>query len=142
MNYVIDTTARTYYFEDGCLVPNVFHTARSNDNRNLQLCAALNSTWAQLVINLSGRANLGGGALKLELFEFEGLQIVKPSLLPELDERIFTSSDWDVLTPSEARREVDEAVYEALGLTAGERDAVYEGVRELVGNRRRRAGSV
>ena len=48
----------------------------------------------------------------------------------------------NVLTPSEARREVDEAVYEALGLTAGERDAVYEGVRELVGNRRRRAGSV
>ena len=50
MNYVIDTTARTYYFEGGCLFPNVFHTARSKGNQPLQLCGALNSTLAQLVI--------------------------------------------------------------------------------------------
>ena len=142
MNYVIDTTARTYYFRDGGLVPNVFHTAQSKDNRDWEICAALNSTLAQLIINLSGRANLGGGALKLELFEFEGLQIVNPQLLREPASSVFNASDWDVLAPSAARRHIDEAVYDALGLTAGERDAVHEGVVELVGNRKRKAGSV
>ena len=142
INYVIDTTARTYYFEDGCLVPNVFHTARSKDNLSVKLCAVLNSTFAQLIINLTGRGNLGGGALKLELYEFESLTLPNPQLLPEVDAPVFNAADWDVLTPSAARRRIDDAVFDALGLTAGERNAVYEGVTELVQNRRRRAGNI
>ena len=141
LNYVIDTTARTYYFQNGCLVPNVFHTAESKENLPVQLCAVLNSTIAQLLINLSGRANLGGGALKLELFEFESLQIVNPKLLPAPETRIFNSTDWDVLSPSTERWQIDGMVFDALGLTAGERAAVYEGVMELVGNRKQKAGS-
>ena len=141
-NYVIDTTARSYYFGDGCLVPNVFHTVRSKADLQLQLCTVLNSTFAQLIINLSGRANLGGGALKLELYELEGLTLPNPNLLSEPDTAIFDSANWDVMEPSPERRQIDEAVFEALGLTAGEREAVYEGVYELVGNRKRRAGSV
>ena len=142
LNYVIDTTARTYYFQGGCLVPNVFHTVQSNANRPLQLCGALNSTLAQLIINLSGRANLGGGALKLELYELASLQLVNPTLLPEPHETIFNAADWDVLNPSAARRHIDAAVYDALGLTVGEREAVHAGMAELVSNRKRRAGSV
>lgn len=46
------------------------------------------------------------------------------------------------MRPSDARRRLDALVYDALGLTAGEREAVYEGVRELVENRKRKAGSV
>ncbi len=132
MNYVIDTTARTYYFEDGCLVPNVFHTARSKDNLPVKLCAVLNSTFAQLIINLTGRGNLGGGALKLELYEFESLTLPNPQLLPEVEPAVFNAADWDVLTPSAARRRIDDAVFDALGLTAGEREGVYAGVTELV----------
>ena len=139
MNYVIDTTARTFYFGQGCLVPNVFHTAHSNADLPLQLCAVLNSTFAQLIINLSGRANLGGGALKLELYEFEGLTLPDPALLPAIDADIFIASDWDVLTPSPERRQIDDAVFDALALTAGEREAVYAGVAELVNNRKQRA---
>ncbi len=141
-NYVIDSTARTYYFRDGCLVPNVFHTTQSKENQPLQLCGVLNSTLTQMVINLSGRANLGGGALKLEMFELENLTIVNPRLLPEPDETVFNAADWDVLAPSAARRQLDAAVFDALGLTAGEREAVYAGVNELVNNRRRRARSL
>ena len=142
VNYVIDTTARTYYLKDGCLFPNVFHTVQSNDNLPLQLCGVLNSTLVQLVINLSGRANLGGGALKLELFELAGLQIVNPRLLAEPDSSLFASREWDVLSPSPARWQIDGMVFDALGLTAAERVAVYEGVTELVTNRKRRARSV
>ena len=63
-------------------------------------------------------------------------------LLPEPDASIFTSIDWEVLTPSAERRQIDDAVYDTLGLTFGEREAVQEGVAELVDNRKRRAGSV
>ena len=49
---------------------------------------------------------------------------------------------WDVLTPSPERRLIDDAVFDMLGLTQGERDGVYEGVTELVENRLRRARSV
>ena len=55
---------------------------------------------------------------------------------------IFDSIDWGVLTPSPQRRQIDDAVFDALGLTVCERDEVYEGVNELVNNRIRRAGSV
>ena len=46
-----------------------------------------------------------------------------------------------MLNPSPARRQIDDAVFDALSLTKGERDAVYEGVTELVENRLRRARS-
>ena len=142
MNYVIDTTARTFYVPEGCVFPNVFHIARSKSGSQLHLCASLNSTFAQLVINISGRANLGGGALKIEMYEFESIQIVDPALLPELDAGIFVSEEWDAVRPSESRRALDSVVFNALGLTAGEREDVYAGVALLVGDRKRRARSL
>ena len=44
--------------------------------------------------------------------------------------------------PPEPRRQLDAAAFDVLGLTAGEREVVYVGVTELVGNRNRRAWSV
>ena len=58
-----------------------------------------------------------------------------------MDACILATTDWGVLTPSAERRQIDAAVFDALGLTQGERDAVYEGVNELVGNRMTRARS-
>ena len=46
-----------------------------------------------------------------------------------------------MLRPSAERRVIDGMVFDALGLTDGERDAVYEAVSELVTNRKRRARS-
>ena len=66
---------------------------------------------------------------------------VHNTLLSDLDGAIFAATGWDLLTPSASRQQIDDAVFDALGLTAGKRDGVYAGVRELVGNRRRRAGN-
>ena len=52
--------------------------------------------------------------------------------MPERNATVFNAADWDVLTPSAARRHIGEAVYYALDLTSGERETVYAGVRELV----------
>ena len=43
-----------------------------------------------------------------------------------------------MLTPSAARRAIDDAVYDTLGLMSDNREAVYDGVTELVQNHRRR----
>ena len=139
MNYLIDTTARTFFVNDGLLFGDNLQELRSNTVSSLQLCAALNSTVSQLMFNIGGRANFGGGLMKIQTFEIECLQIVNPQSLPEPATGTFDSADWDVLTPSPARRQIDDAVFDALGLTAGDREAVYEGVNELVRNRKAKA---
>ena len=141
MNRVIGNEARAYLFTSAGFVTNVFYTIDTKADAVTGLCGIMNSTLAQLVINLSGRTNFGGGALELALYELTGLTIVNPAHLRVLDAAIFESADWDVLNPSRARLELDAAVFDALGLTVGEREAVYEAVRELVGNRLRRVGS-
>ncbi len=50
--------------------------------------------------------------------------------------------DWDVLSPSPERRQIDDAVFDALDLTQDKYDAVYEGMIELAENSRRLARSV
>ena len=141
-NYQIDTTSRTFYARRGLYFGDNIHEVTSSSVSAVKVCMALNSTLAQLMVNIGGRSNFGGGLLKIQAFELAGLEVVDPSLLPEPDAAIFASADWDVMRPSPERRQIDEAVFDVLGLTAGEREAVYEGVWELVGNRKRRAGSV
>ena len=51
---------------------------------------------------------------------------------------VFATLFLDTLTPSAARRVIGTAVFDALGLATGEREAVYEGVNELVRNRKAR----
>ena len=67
---------------------------------------------------------------------------MNPKLLPEFQATVFNAAEWDVLSPSAGRWQIDGMVFDALGLTTGERHAVYEGVLELVGNRKRKAGSI
>ena len=79
--------------------------------------------------------------MKIQTFETESLSIVNPALLPKPDAAIFAVKNRDVLQPSAERQELDTAIYDALGLPPGERQAVQAGVTELVNNRKRRARS-
>ena len=142
MNYLVDTTARTFFVQDELLFGDNFQELRSDKVGPLQLCVAMNATLSQLMLNISGRANFGGGLIKIQTYEIEGLTIVNPQLLLEPDAAVFNATDWDVLTSSAARRHIDAAVYEALGLTPAARAAVQAGVTDLVTNRKRRAASV
>ena len=93
------------------------------------------------MFNISRRANLGAGLLEIEVYETQNLPVLKCQYLPDIDEAIFRSKNWDVLQQSAERQELDTAIYDALGLTPGERQAVQAGVTELVNNRKRRARS-
>ena len=141
INKMIDTTSRTFLSGEAA-ANNVLYEIGSERATPTKLCAVLNSTVCQLMINLEGRVNFGGGMLELAAYETANIPIVNPENLPDLNVTVFNSVEWDVLRPSPERREIDGMVFDALGLTQGERDAVYEGVSELVTNRKRRAGSV
>ena len=142
MNKMIDTTSRAFLTMECVFVNNVLYEIHPENTTPAKLCTALNSTICNLIVNPEGRVNFGGGMLELAAYETANLAIVNPILLSEPDTEVFVSVDWDVLTPSAERRQIDDMVFDVLGLTQGERDAVYEGVVELVENRRRRARSV
>ena len=142
VNVFVDTTVRTVFSRQEILFSHNFKCLVPAVLKPEQLCFAMNSTPYQLVTNTEGRSNFGEGVLEIQTYETANSKVVDPSLLPEIDEDIFRSTDWDVLSPSPERRLIDDAVFDVLGLTQGERDGVYEGVRELVQNRKRRAKSV
>ena len=142
INIFIESTARTFLASQKLLFSDNFQVIRSEGTTPAKLSAAMNSTFGQLVINVEGRTNFGQGVLEIQTYETANLAIVNPELLPEPASSAFNAADRDVVTPSAARRHIDAAVLDALGLTEGEREAVYEGVAELVGNRKRRARSV
>ena len=141
-NIRVGTTSRTFYAHQELMFDKAFYEIDSKHSSPKQISTAMNSSLLQLMINVFGRVNLGGGVLEVTVYEFADLLIVDPSHLPELTDDVFKSTNWDTLNPSPERRVVDDAVFDVLGLTQGERDGVYEGVRELVENRRRRARSV
>ena len=141
MNNLVGNTAYTYFATPSILFTHNFQIFRPVGEPE-NLCAAMNSTPFQLVVGTQGIVNYGGGVLRVEVYETKNLRIVNPAQKGRVDDSIFSGTEWDVMRPSDARRRLDTLVYDALGLTAGEREAVYEGVRELVENRKRKAGSV
>ena len=143
MNRVIGNEARTYLFTNAGFVTNVFYTIDTKSGAPHGLCGdnefyACPARHQSVGQNEFRRRRIGVGALRVD-----GSYHRQPRPSSAVfDAAIIESADWDVLNPSRARLELDAAVFDALGLTVGERDAVYAAVRELVGNRLRRAGSV
>lgn len=141
-NYLIDSTARTLYAPDGCYFSDNFQEVNIARESILPLCASLNSTVFQLMVNVAGRANFGDGLLKIQTYEISELLCLHPSMIMFNDESIFVSTSWDVLHPSLYRHLIDDCIYDALELSIGERDAIYEAVNELVEARLKKAGSL
>jgi type I restriction-modification system DNA methylase subunit len=127
------------------------------------ILAALNSTVTYLLVELSGRLNLGQGALDVKVYEYGSVPIVDPALLmPYLDkvEAVLNEAsgremgsvfeELGASLPDEVsldkvkpdRRELDEIVMgKILGLTEEEKLEVYRAVVDLVRSRIERARS-
>jgi hypothetical protein len=131
---------------------NMFFHGRFADRRKARLGVALiNSTITYLLLEIFGRHNIEGR------FNIYGPEL-KP--LPVPNPELFDSSAsgqlikcFDILAQRSVmkildevsqtdRRALDEAVFDVLGLTAGEREAVYEAVVNLVRARLEKARSV
>ncbi len=131
-----DKVARSYFSPSGLLFIDNFQvfTVRGNVSA-ISLCAALNSTLFQLMFSTEARANYTEGVRSIQTRNAANLLVVNLSLLHDLDTALLASSNWDVLNPSYERLAIDVCVFDALALTQDERDAVYEGMSELVGDR-------
>ncbi|MCF7859617.1 MAG: Eco57I restriction-modification methylase domain-containing protein [Candidatus Cloacimonetes bacterium] len=121
------------------------------------------STLTILFRELFGRCNLGQGALKTEGIDIKKFLIIKPEII-DLDikhfddlikrdiKSIFTecgiypeseiSIEIQEPDPLPDRKELDDIVFDALGLTEEERKDVYRAVCQLVWNRLSKAGSM
>ena len=139
---LISSTARTLYAQDGCYTSDNFQEIHTNSGLILPLCASLNSSLFQLMANVIGRSGLGGGLLKIQTYEVLELLCLDPKTFAFENETIFASTAWEMLDPSDDRRALDAIIFDALGLTQGERDGVYEGVVDLVESRLRKARSL
>ncbi len=83
---VIGSTVRTLYTTDRCYATNNFAEIHPPVNLRVSFCYSLNSTLLQLMVNINGRSNFGGGVLGIAIYELENLLCVNPNLL-EIIER-------------------------------------------------------
>ncbi len=142
VNKMIDSTSHAFISTEGLYANNVLYTFTDLKSSPTRVAATLNSTFCQMAANLQGRTNFGGGMLELAAYELSSLRVVRPDLLPDTDNSIFESDEWDVRYPSEQRLKLDTGVFDALHLSLGEREAIYEETARLVENRKMKAGAI
>jgi type I restriction-modification system DNA methylase subunit len=133
--------------EDGAAVGDRLYAVSLNDEYaayKSEALICLNSTMSQLFTELHGRVNLGEGALDIMTYEVASIPVLLPNLISVVEmpitEREILPVSQEVIQPD--RRELDNIIFDALGLTSGERDAVYEAVIDLVSKRLQRAQSI
>jgi hypothetical protein len=129
-----------------------FHMVRPFvENIYEPLCAVLNSTLVSLFIELAGRCNLGQGALDFATVDANKICVPQLKALRAHADSLTSSlkilgkrpvgNIYDEVARSD-RRDLDSLVFDILGLTPGERDAVYEAIVDLVRKRLSKAESV
>jgi len=115
---------------------------------DLIAAALLLSTPTWLFKELFGRTNLGQGALKTEGTDIQKIYVLRPELFSDYANEVAQRVVARPALPLEKelqqpdRRALDDVVFDVLGLTQGEREAVYEAVVELVRKRLEKARSV
>ena len=100
-----------------------------------KLAVSLNCVISTLFAEMGARTGLGGGLLDIMLYELEDLPVLDPRLLGDCE-----LPDRDILPLAEElgrsdRRAMDDAVFDGLGLTVGERDAVRGATLDIVRKR-------
>ena len=142
VNYLVDRVMRFFFSEQGFYVSDNFQEVHPKHQDKYQLAVSANSSILQLSANIAGRANFGDGLMKIQTYEVVDLVILNPSLLGEKDSRTALMVAERLDLGDDDRRTLDSIVFDGLGLTKGEREAVYEAVTNLVEARLKKAGSV
>jgi adenine-specific DNA methylase len=125
-------------------------------NGNKQDLKMMNSSIFPMFLELGSRIGLGDGLLDLAVYEFQSINLISikqnlPVIDREVDD-IFTECGINPENntpiseqepnPKADRKELDNIVFDALGLSEEERKEVYRAVCRLVWNRIRKAKSV
>lgn len=142
VSYLVDRVVRFFFSEQGFYVSDNFQEVHPRYSDGFRLAVSANSSILQLSANIAGRANFGGGLMKIQTYEIADLLVPDPDLLGEEDCRQAMATAERLDLEDTDRRTLDSIVFDALDLTHGERDAVYEAVMTLVEARLKKAGSV
>lgn len=138
-NYLVGKVMRFYGSDGLFLASDNFQEIHSEIDPGA-IAAACNSSLCQLFVNVLGRSNFGGGLLKAQTYEVRALLIPNPLLLAGAAGQIMRGSGLlDLDDPN--RFALDDLIFDLLGLTPGERDAVHQAVNVLVGSRLSKADS-
>jgi type I restriction-modification system DNA methylase subunit len=110
------------------------------DRNNVKVLAGiLNSSIIAFISELEGRF-YGGGVLELEIYETKNMTVIDPNKLSPTEKQKIkeafsrvceAQNRSDEKLEEEARKELDNAVFDVLGLTEDERRQVYEGLESL-----------
>ncbi|MEM2915089.1 MAG: N-6 DNA methylase, partial [Candidatus Bathyarchaeia archaeon] len=117
-----------------------------NEKDALIILGYLNSSILSLIMELHGRL-YGAGLFEIKAYELRKLPVINPIKLKESERNRISDAfiryceaqnKTDEELPKEARRHLDNAVFDVLGLTEDERKQVYEGLESLRGMRLQR----
>ena len=132
-----------------------------NTEYDIQVFVYLNSAIARLFLEVLGREMTGAlTVLKVQIYELKRLLMINPDLLDVKDYKIPSREVFDIFTeygidpkdeipiykqepkPLPDRAEIDNIVFDAIGLSLAERKEVYRSVCQLIWNRVSKAKSV
>ncbi|MFH1825555.1 MAG: hypothetical protein ABH873_10110 [Candidatus Firestonebacteria bacterium] len=159
---------KLYFIEGGdFLIGDTFFVIKLNSKYSKkEVVLSLNSTCSLFLIELIGRRNLGGGLLTIYGPELMNISLVNPQTISfkqinKFDliyknlayreiKPIFEECGIDpeknirdqIPKPKPDRKELDDIIFDIIGLTKDERNEVYWSVCELVQSRLSKAGSV
>ena len=146
------TTKYRHYFpvcRTEILVDHRFYEIRPINESVYGLAASLNAPIVPLWLESTGRAyGGGGGPLDIMVYELKQALLINPELLSTdahfWSEEILKRPVLHIWKEAELsdRRAFDEAFFDLLGLTRGERDGVYEALIDLVKGRLEKAKSL
>ncbi len=113
-----------------------------NEKKTNAMLVVLNTTLTTLMVELNSRTGLGEGLVDLTVYEVSSCLVLNPDELsdPSFFDRTFKKFGQEIKQAD--RRALDDIVFDVLGLTKGEREAVYEAVIQLVEQRLKKAKSV
>ena len=141
-------------------VTELAHTFRSNgvlaDKRMYEIypyaaeeavLLATNATLSSLFLEIGSRTGLGQGLLDLTVYELADCPVALPQCSEHAREALLHASQRPFLALHEElqhpnRQVMDDIVFDVIGLTQGEREAVYEAVIDLVATRLKKARSL
>ncbi|WP_414838307.1 Eco57I restriction-modification methylase domain-containing protein [Candidatus Nanosalina sp. VS9-1] len=166
MIYGINQRYIFWHSEEAKISDRRLHMANLTTDKisSKKIVAVLNSTITPLMIELIGRSNLGQGALDFATTDANDILFPDPEMIDSIDlqedtiedffnreiKGIFEEVGLERGKPireqepeiKDDRKKVDDAVFDALGLSEGERKEVYWSVAELVKARLDKAESV
>ncbi len=164
-NYLVNDLMRCYYSEDGIFANDNFQQVHYKGKAET-IGAILNSTLFALFTNIQGRANFGGGLMKMQTYEIRNIFVPNPAsldknLLATINNRFKELGSRELHSlfeecgivneqpirdqepkPLLDRKRLDDLIFDALELTENERKEVYWSVCELVRNRLEKARSL